>query len=75
MRLVEFLLCPGTDLVQFRVQPSDLGVEFDKTQTLRGEQLFSLHASIVLAAADRGADASGRLPCARVALQIQQIQR
>src|SRR5208282_1596204 len=76
MRPVEFLLCPGADLVQFRVKPSDLGIELDKIQTLRSnsDRLFSFHASINLATAVRRADAGRGVPSSRVALLIQQIK-
>jgi len=74
MGLIEFLFCPGPNFVQFCVQPSDFGIQFDKTQTLRGDQPFSLHACVVLAHAGYRAYACGWLLGSGVALQVDQIE-
>ncbi len=73
-RLVELLLGSGANFVEFRVQPSDFGIQFDEAQALRRGQPSRFHPSVVLACVCFNGDAGGRLHGSRVALQVDQIE-
>jgi len=74
VRFVKLLLGPGTDFVQFRVESSDLGIQFNESQTRIADQLFSFHSSIIMAAPCSQTYAGGWLLGSRIVLQVQEIE-
>jgi hypothetical protein len=74
VRLIELLFCSRTDFVQFRVQASDFGVQFDKVQALRSHQPVRLHAGIILGAAGFQKNTSGWHLRSRVVFQVDKIE-
>ena len=71
---IEFLFCTRADLVQFRMQPSDLGIQFDKVQARSANQLARRDPCVVRAATRFHLYAGGWLLGSRIALQIRQIE-
>jgi len=73
-RPVKLLFGSGSDFVKFRMQPADFRIQFDKRQTLRGNEFFRRHSSVGLSTARSHADTRGGLLGSRVAIQIHQIE-
>jgi len=73
-RLVEFLLGPGSDFIEFRVQPSNLAIKLDEAQTRNRQQLLGLNSGVVLHPARFQVHTRRGLLRPGIALQVQEIE-
>jgi hypothetical protein len=74
LRLVELFSCPGANLIQFGVEPSDLDVKFNEGQAGRSDQSVGLNTRIILATTGFQVYAGGGLLGPRIAPQVQEIK-
>ncbi|HYA25094.1 MAG TPA: hypothetical protein VEF05_13095 [Terriglobales bacterium] len=71
---VELPLGAGTDFVEFGVQPSNLGIQFNETQARRGYQPLSSDSGVILMPASFKVDAGGGLLRSGICLQVKKIE-
>src|SRR5580658_172420 len=74
LRFIKLLLGASADLVQFRVQASNLNVKLVEAQTMSSDQLLGLNPGVVLRAARLQVNTRRGLLRPGIALQVREIE-
>lgn len=74
MCLVKIFFGASPDFIKFRVQSSDLGIQFDEVQARRRNQAVGFDPGVILAALGFQVYARRRLTSGRITLQVCKIK-